>query len=297
MAVLLGSDVVVNIGNDTLAANYVYGDIYSGLITGTAVTATVSISNLGKTVKVCVFDAAENLLSEGTIASSVVGDNVVTLDTPVSIVTGTNYRLGVFCSTDTIFDGNTSGRTYQFDAATYPTVPAVFASEGEVTVADFRLFLESGVDTTPPTLTNPAATNISGTTVTPACDTDEANGTMYMVVVPDSDIPSVQQIKDGQQSSGAAAIAADSDIISATGTHTFAEVTGLTSLTNYEIYFVHTDAASNDSLASTVGFTTTAVNTTQISTVDLQFTVGGTQGLVGLGNGSAANRFRLLGII
>jgi hypothetical protein len=118
----------------------------------------------------------------------------------------------------------------------------------------------AGGDVTAPTLSNPLAASVGTTTVTPTVTTDEANGTMYMVVVPDADVPSVAQIKAGQQSSGGAAIASDNDAISATGAHAFAQVTGLTASTAYELYFVHTDAATNDSSASTVGFTTNAAS-------------------------------------
>jgi hypothetical protein len=117
----------------------------------------------------------------------------------------------------------------------------------------------NAVDTTAPVLSSPTAAIIGETTVTPTCNTDTAEGTMYMVVVPNGDVPSVTQIRAGQQSSGAAPIASDFDTISSTGIHAFAQVTGLTASTSYELYFVHTDVAANDSTAATVGFTTNAV--------------------------------------
>lgn len=137
-------------------------------------------------------------------------------------------------------------------------------------------------DVTAPILTNPAAVGVTTSAVTPRCQTDEGNGIMYMVVVPDADVPSVAQIKAGQQSDSSPALAADNDPISTTGAHTFTEVTGLTGATEHEIYYVHTDAADNDSAAVTVGFLTTVggpsfvVSTTVQERTSVSFRLGAT---------------------
>lgn len=91
---------------------------------------------------------------------------------------------------------------------------------------------------------------------TPAVTTDTGNGTAYMVVVPTGDIPSVAQIKLGQQSSGAAALANQNQVVVATGVQTFAAVTGLVSSTAYDVWFVQTNAASQNSAAVKASFTT-----------------------------------------
>lgn len=118
-------------------------------------------------------------------------------------------------------------------------------------------------DTTSPIVTNPTASSITLSGCTPQVTTDEGNGAAYMVVVPDGDIPSVAQIKLGQQSSGAAAIDSENVVVSSVGVVSFSATANGSNSTDYEVYFVHTDAASNDSLASTSGFTTSAVDTTK----------------------------------
>lgn len=107
-----------------------------------------------------------------------------------------------------------------------------------------------------PILTSPTAVSVATTSMTPRVTTDTDNGTLYMVVVPDGDAPSVAQIKAGQQSSGAAAIADDSDSISVTGAHVFANVVSLSAGTEYELYFVHTNSLAVDSASATIGFAT-----------------------------------------
>jgi cellulose 1,4-beta-cellobiosidase len=80
-----------------------------------------------------------------------------------------------------------------------------------------------------------------------------------MVVVPDGDLPSDTQIKAGQQSSGAAALASENLPVVGTGTQTFSAVTGLDHSTAYDVWFLHQDAAGNDSIAVLAEFTTAAL--------------------------------------
>lgn len=127
--------------------------------------------------------------------------------------------------------------------------------------SDDRAFVHLAVreipaDTTPPTLSAQTVGSITTSGGTPAVTTNEANGTAYMVVVPNNDTPSVTQIKAGQQSSGAAAIANQNKSVTTTGVQTFSAVTGLTSNTAYDVWFVHTDAALNNSTAVKADFST-----------------------------------------
>jgi hypothetical protein len=103
------------------------------------------------------------------------------------------------------------------------------------------------VDTTAPTLSGQTVASVTATGGTPKVTTDEATGTAYMVVVPNGDTPSVAQIKAGQRSNGTAALANQNQAVSGTGVQTFSAVTGLTSNTPYDVWFVHRDAAGNDS--------------------------------------------------
>lgn len=120
---------------------------------------------------------------------------------------------------------------------------------------DGKIVLTYTADLTAPTLSNPTVTNITTTGGTPQVNTDDASGTIYMVVVPNNDTPSTAQIKAGQQSSGAAALAAESSIL-IPNPMVFSAVTGLTQATPYDVWFVHTDEALNDSTAVKADFTT-----------------------------------------
>jgi hypothetical protein len=101
-------------------------------------------------------------------------------------------------------------------------------------------------DTTAPVLTSPVGTETGQTTATVGATTDEANGTLYVVVTTSGTQPSVAQIKAGQDHTGAAAAFADDQAIGSTGAKTF-PATGLTAATGYYAHLVHTDAATNDS--------------------------------------------------
>jgi hypothetical protein len=107
-----------------------------------------------------------------------------------------------------------------------------------------------------PTLTSQTVGSISTSGGTPAVTTDQGDGTIYMVVVPSGDSPSVTQIKAGQRSSGAAAIANQNQAVSATGVQTFSAVTGLTSNTSFAVWFVHTNAGALNSTAVLANFST-----------------------------------------
>lgn len=120
----------------------------------------------------------------------------------------------------------------------------------------------TGGDVTAPTLTSAAGTATGATTATVGATTDEANGTMYVVVTTSATQPSIAQIKAGQDHTGAAAAYASSQAITTTGAKTFS-ATGLTSSTTYYAHLVHTDSAANDSNRITsASFTTDTVDTT-----------------------------------
>jgi hypothetical protein len=101
-------------------------------------------------------------------------------------------------------------------------------------------------DTTPPTLTSPTGTGGVGV-CSGTVSTDEGNGTLYAVATASATQPNVAQIKAGQDHTGAAALRAVSQSVTATGTQTVASgsITGGAG-TRY-LHYLHTDAASNDS--------------------------------------------------
>lgn len=111
-------------------------------------------------------------------------------------------------------------------------------------------------DSTAPILTSQTVDTITTTGGVPKATTDEGNGTIYMVVVPNNDTPSGTQIKAGQQSSGAAAPASANQAVTGTGVQTFSAVSSLSSNTAYDCWFLHRDAAGNDSTAVKADFST-----------------------------------------
>ena len=117
-----------------------------------------------------------------------------------------------------------------------------------------------GGDTTAPSLSSPLGTATSGTTATLSVTTNEANGVLYAVVTTSSTPPSVTQVKAGQNNAGTSAVFASNQSISSTGTKTFS-ATGLSAVPCYA-YFVHTDAAGNNSaVSSAASFTPSSVST------------------------------------
>lgn len=116
----------------------------------------------------------------------------------------------------------------------------------------------SAVDITAPTLSSPTDVAASDTTASLGVTTNEANGTLYYVVTTSATPPSAAQVKAGQNNAGTAAVYAGSQAITSTGVKT-ATATGLTAVTAYYTYFMHEDAAANQSSVSAAnGFTTEA---------------------------------------
>lgn len=107
-----------------------------------------------------------------------------------------------------------------------------------------------------PTLSAGFVASVTSTTGIPTVTTDTGNGTLWEVVVPNGDVPSHAQIKAGQQSSGAAALDAQSLAITSAGTKIFAAIAAQTSATPFDCYFLQSDINANDSLAFKADFTT-----------------------------------------
>lgn len=116
-------------------------------------------------------------------------------------------------------------------------------------------------DVTAPTLTSPFALPFGDTSGHIGVVTNEANGTLYYVVTTSSSTPSAAQVKAGQDHASAAATASGNQAISSTGTKT-ATPTGLTSNTLYYPYWMHEDAAANQSAVKALtSFTTLTTGT------------------------------------
>lgn len=118
----------------------------------------------------------------------------------------------------------------------------------------------SGGDVTAPTLSAPVDAANGATASTAGVTTDEANGTLYVVVTTGATAPSAAQVKAGQDSAGAAAAYTGSQTVSAIGAQTISPApSGLAASTAYTTHFMHEDAAGNQSaVVSASGFTTAA---------------------------------------
>lgn len=106
----------------------------------------------------------------------------------------------------------------------------------------------------------PSGTIGTQTTATIGATTDQASGTFYAVIGTGSQLTGVTaaQIKAGQQASGSAALASDSNAVSTTSPT--ADITGLTASTAYT-YAAIQNNANGDSNIVTGTFTTAAAST------------------------------------
>lgn len=121
-----------------------------------------------------------------------------------------------------------------------------------------------GADTTAPTLTSASGTQTGPTTADLAVTTDESGGTLYAVVQESATPPDIAEVKAGQDQAGSAAAWAGSISVASSGAQELS-ATGLEESTSYYAFFVHTDAAGNDSaVAASAQFTTPASGGTTI---------------------------------
>mgnify|MGYP002639601017 CR=1 FL=1 len=232
------------------------------------VTRTVNVvDGTAPTFTAQSFNYNENQTTGATVATLSASDtNGVT--SFIFTSTGTQTSSDTFFSIDnagviTITAAGVASDHNDFETGLNSVVHSVTAGDAALNTTASNITLNVlDVDDTSPVLTGVSAGTITQTSVTPTCSTNENTGTMYVVRVPDGDSPSVTQIIAGQQSSGAAALDSDFDTISATGVHTFAAMTGITGNTAGELFFAHVDAASNESSAISVGFTTLSATAT-----------------------------------
>jgi hypothetical protein len=122
-------------------------------------------------------------------------------------------------------------------------------------------------DTTPPTLSSPTGTGGVGV-CSGTVSTNEANGTLRAVATASATQPSIAQIKAGQDHTGAAALRAVSQSVTATGTQTIASGAISGGAGARYLHYLHTDAASNDSnRVTSASFEVTATATQLVVTV------------------------------
>lgn len=114
------------------------------------------------------------------------------------------------------------------------------------------------IDVTPPVLSSPASSNVTNSGATVSVTTNEANGTLYVVLTTSATDPTATQIKAGQDNSGNPATLAANTEITATGANSFGLLFGLTAATSYTAHFMHEDAQGNQSTVAHTTFTTSA---------------------------------------
>lgn len=115
------------------------------------------------------------------------------------------------------------------------------------------------VVTTPPTLSNGVATNITTSGADCSVDSDEQNGTIYLVVDENTTTPTATQVKNSLNAAGAAAHYSVSQLALVV-TETFSVAT-LSENTQYACHMVQEDSESNFSNVVTVIFTTDSAQT------------------------------------
>jgi len=128
--------------------------------------------------------------------------------------------------------------------------------------SNILIFPASAADTTAPTLTSPTGTATGSTTADGTVVTNEANGALkYLFSV-------------NATESDAAILAGSSQPVTATGTQSVS-TTGLTAATTYYVFYIHTDAAGNQSTqVRSASFTTNAAGTVYDAAVSLAGGVG-----------------------
>lgn len=122
-----------------------------------------------------------------------------------------------------------------------------------------------GGDSTAPVLTLPLGLPLGDTSGYLGVTTNDSVGTLYYVVTTSATPPSKAQVKAGQNDGGTSAVYAGNQAISSTGAKS-ATATGLSSATVYYAYFMHEDAAGNQSNVSAASsFTTLTTGTSDTS--------------------------------
>lgn len=126
---------------------------------------------------------------------------------------------------------------------------------------------EGAGDIIAPILTLPGTSSVTSHAGQGDVTTDEAGGTLRIVVSTNATAPNATQIKAGQDSTGSAAAYAGNQTVSVIGAQAIA-FSGLADNTTYYAFFLQTDAANNDSnIAESGSFTTQTLALTSASLV------------------------------
>ncbi len=133
-------------------------------------------------------------------------------------------------------------------AGTYAVTVAAKATSGGTDTQAIAVTVPSALDTTAPMLSGSTGTQLADTTATLSVVSNEATGRWYWIVASLAPAPTTTQIKVGQKSDGTLAPSFGSKVVSAAGLQT-TTAGGVPAGTRYA-YFMHEDAASNQSLVA-----------------------------------------------
>lgn len=236
-------------GNTGTFDNFTVDDLAGGDVTAPVLTSAVGTETGSTTATVGATTDEDN----GTMYVSVTTS--ATQPSIAQIKAGQDHTGAAAAFADDQVITTTGAKTFNATGLTASTTYYAHLVHTDAAANDSNRISSAGfttdsVDTTAPTLTSPTAVSISNVAMTGTVSTDEANGTLYMVATTSATPPTATQIRAGQDHTGAAAVFAANQAIGSTGVKTF-NVTGLTALTTYHLYYHHRDASNNDSTVST----------------------------------------------
>ena len=197
------------------------------------------------------------------------------LDGVLAVDDATNYAFVTpYTPTETVGPGLTQDFTVRFQPQTVGTFPASVTIPNDDPDGDYDLNITGdGVDLTPPVFQNSTPAISAVTTVGFTIETDiDEDGVVYYVVVPaNATAPDLMEIQAGQESGGGAADAAGNfDVSTETDNIYDFVVTGLSTLTTYDVYvFAEDDETTPNEQASAtlIEDVTTAGNNSTLAAV------------------------------
>ena len=217
------------------------GSATSSSFTLTVAKGSQSIS-WSPTTDLTLEDSGLTLAATRTVGDGTLGYSVVSPGTTGCSISGATLT---FASTGTGADG----------CEVRPTLTATtnYNAKTDASTVIFNV-TSTPADTTPPTFdVAPSVSSITSSGFTPSASIDEAGVIYYVVIADGASVPSASQVKAGQDSTGSAALASDSAIVSSMPfTSGFSAITSLPGNTAYDVYFVAEDDEGTPNLQSSV---------------------------------------------
>ncbi|MBP7337271.1 DUF4347 domain-containing protein, partial [Niveispirillum sp.] len=204
----------------------------------TSMVATIS-GGLADSTSEVLFLTDAQVQTARTLGIGVTGNNSATLTlTGGSSLVSYQTILGLIAYKNTAASPTAGIRTV--------TVSATDDTSSSVAASSVTVSASSG-DTTPPTFdVAPSVGSATSSGFTPSASLDEAGTVYYVVVANNAGAPTAAQVKAGQDSTGATALkSGNSSATTGSFDSSFSAITGLTAGTDYDVYFVAEDSATN----------------------------------------------------